>query len=792
MKLNKVFLSNYFDIKKKGQSQADEGPVFFKIPHYQRPYVWGQIRKEMKLEDHPITKIIDDWYNDVGMATDGKPSKYFAGAIVAINEETNDEFTLIDGQQRCTTFFLLNFIRYQIWKKYVLIKLVNIEPNDDPLKSIDSSYIDDLIHSHSFVFKKNESDKFLNILNEIKTHKKETEDFSDDEAVRKTQRLVRDFTNHCGIKVDEESFDLENRMEKLRAFLANRDFNICYAREAHKIELIRALSFCDFKFSIHHGYNLEFDFQAHKEIEEIKQKIAKEEKSFQANVFLNAITIIVDYFKEKAKSKKQKSHQTAIWTAREIESYLKSIELCVVSTPKEEDAYTLFEVLNDRGIALDDLDLVKNLHYKKYALNSEKELEDNYSETSNLVTENIEQMENLWGEVFQNVPNFKKNVISYSTISYITGNHTLGKGKGQVLRKALEKALQEVDYNAERFKKDFQVYKDCHSIIIKSDLKHKNKEIDALTTLGNLEASVIKIVIHLLWALKLDGVLYSLMNCINHFLQNFDANLREKIVEALMERKAKFPKELANEVIEKFKNLKPELEKIAARIGKYVLWAKDYQKPKEYAAQLIKEYAIFKNTEISSTKFSIEIDANECKEWLNQWDYRYQPNQKFKVRFLFILLLLSNKSQDEIIFEWNSLLPISVSSELMELDHFEPQKIRADNSSEYFNPKTETSEDRDFYVNCLGNMLPLDQKNNKDKTNRIPHKFLANPAKSFEHLTQHWLFSEIKALFEKNSTASETDRKIQIPTEKFFVERKRSLIKDMLKVSDLEKVFRNY
>lgn len=45
---------------------------------------------------------------------------------------------------------------------------------------------------------------------------------------------------------------------------------------------------------------------------------------------------------------------------------LEHIKFCVIITGNENDAYTLFEVLNDRALDIEDLDLIKNLFYKWY------------------------------------------------------------------------------------------------------------------------------------------------------------------------------------------------------------------------------------------------------------------------------------------------------------------------------------------------------------------------------------------------------------------------------------------
>ncbi|QVL50400.1 MAG: DUF262 domain-containing protein [Thiocapsa sp.] len=76
--------------------------LWFRIPEYQRPYIWG--RDE-----------IDDLLDDLSFAHDDKPEQqYFLGSLVFQNKKASsvagqqyDENDLLDGQQRMTTLLLL-------------------------------------------------------------------------------------------------------------------------------------------------------------------------------------------------------------------------------------------------------------------------------------------------------------------------------------------------------------------------------------------------------------------------------------------------------------------------------------------------------------------------------------------------------------------------------------------------------------------------------------------------------------------------------------------------------------
>ncbi|MFZ2585664.1 MAG: DUF262 domain-containing protein [Enterococcus aquimarinus] len=71
----------------------------FYIPSYQRPYAWGVTQCEQLIEDIKTHKENFDLESQ---------DNYFFGAIL-IAQESGEEYetTLIDGQQRTTTFMLL-------------------------------------------------------------------------------------------------------------------------------------------------------------------------------------------------------------------------------------------------------------------------------------------------------------------------------------------------------------------------------------------------------------------------------------------------------------------------------------------------------------------------------------------------------------------------------------------------------------------------------------------------------------------------------------------------------------
>lgn len=100
---------------------------WYRIPEYQRPYVW---------DDEQILELLDD----VMQAEEKNPdSEYFLGSLVlkkTVNENdstTYEEFDLLDGQQRLTTLFLITAVIRDLTDnaqlKDICIKSISQEEN---------------------------------------------------------------------------------------------------------------------------------------------------------------------------------------------------------------------------------------------------------------------------------------------------------------------------------------------------------------------------------------------------------------------------------------------------------------------------------------------------------------------------------------------------------------------------------------------------------------------------------------------------------------------------------------
>lgn len=89
------------------------------------------------------------------------------------------------------------------------------------------------------------------------------------------------------------------------------------------------------------------------------------------------------------------------------------MSLCIVLTENESDANKLFEVLNDRALEVDDLELIKNHFYKEYCTKS--------NDTDEAKDLRIAELDELWTDkIFSGNGDLRNKLISYLATAYLT------------------------------------------------------------------------------------------------------------------------------------------------------------------------------------------------------------------------------------------------------------------------------------------------------------------------------------------------------------------------------------
>jgi uncharacterized protein with ParB-like and HNH nuclease domain len=208
---------------------------FYQIPDYQRPYSWDK---------ENISDLIDDL---VSAFSRNDNQNYFCGSIVLVENNNDNRFDVIDGQQRITTFTIM-----------------------------------------ACVFR----DLYENILGK--------------KALKYISNSIQD--------------EYEESKRKLR-FLTNEKYQVDF-----ESDVLKKIEFIDFK-------NIE---------RELKKK------KYLANAhYINL------FFTEKVKAEEINVEDFIIW-------FYENVVLAVITCPSQDSAIQIFNVLNDRGMPLSSIDILKS------------------------------------------------------------------------------------------------------------------------------------------------------------------------------------------------------------------------------------------------------------------------------------------------------------------------------------------------------------------------------------------------------------------------------------------------
>jgi len=688
----------------------EERPLKMKIPFYQRPYSW---------EEEHISSLIDDFFNNI-KNNQNENEGYFAGSIVTVYKKEQEFHELVDGQQRMTTIFLTNFIKFLLLKRYVYILIKKKSPSlSEFLDKLKFSFLNVFLAKENFI---------INLKEEILD---KLESYTDEDEL---EEIADEYARKIGLEtlINEDNFK-ENARGKMQEFMNERELTLEYSRKVYNQNLKTALSLC--QITIGEQLSPEIIFLDNENNEVIE-------------TYLVALkTIFKKFNSSEAKDSPTKIGKKII---DKIDEFLDNLEFCVIQTGNTNDAYTLFEVLNDRGLALTPLDLIKNMYYKIYC-----EKNQNLGETE--IDNKIQKIENLWGnEIFDNNSRvYDKNLIIFFGTIFLTGNSNLKYNENKNYREPLENEFKltadgDIDYHV-------MIFHLMKLVINEFEIPFNNKNNKVLEIENELTHSIISKTIYLTNALAQRGIMAGLMNVIlKTFLkqqQNNYKNYKDDFKNYLKKLKAN----------ENHKNYSDVYE-VAQNIYKLSLLGKAYNLSKEYSDIVIQECHnknVFDASRLEVSSKLLEKMKIEYLKWINEWK---KGKNDLKIKIFFINLMKTEKKENELITKERK--SISKNGNSLQLDHFEPEKIQNDSKEKYFSP-IDNLEKREDYVNSLGNFMLLDAKNNNNKNNSPTMR----SRKYFENMgiINHWLIKEMYQLYEENS-------KDQVPNRDFFNKRKKSLI----------------
>ena len=745
----------------KGMNSNNNVPLSVKIPFYQRPYRW---------ENEQIKNLIRDFQNNKKNNTD---EGYFIGSVVLVEHGIDKD--VIDGQQRITTVFLLGYLYFLIQRARIQ-ELISRRGNNllDKLQ--------DLMKIYSNVIGNSHIEEFEKMITKIKNYMDEMDDMGNEERENKYDEIEEIYCDCVGlpleknlskIKIDEY---LAKYIDKQEQFLYNEKLGISYSRDSYNNDLKEALRTMCITVSKDSGMKI---YIKNKELEDDIELFFDKDKTIRRNVAQYQSAICYGYRNivgmvspENNNLKYTENILKYIWDV------LHNLKFCVIITGNEKDAYTLFEVLNDRALAIDDLELIKNLFFKAYCLNS--------GDTDSIIDKNIGELDKLWGErIFKRdlADTTRKNISFWGTV-YLTGDIDITSKQLAKYREPLDSkylALYNKNknlYSAIYAWNDITIYHMVGVLIEKFNI-HVHKTIeDCISAENDIQKSPVYKTMHVLNALKQTSIISALINyIIKYYLEEIKEHSSSKITIKDFENFIDALKENSN------KNKYNKINTLAHKLWQASMLSSSYKKTREYSCTVIKKvnrfhYDIDVNQLISSTDMQT-LHEEFCK-WTSEQCYG-KADKELKLKILFIRLIRTKKKDSTLIFTPGQY---NFTTTSLQLDHLEAQKLDADNKALYFEPKN-SGESRESYIHSLGNLMLLDSKNNNNKNNKP--LYLATQYYGNLCSDSCWLVDEIKKMLSEDQYSILIEgSKQRKPKEEFFIERGKRLREYFYKIIEAD------
>lgn len=732
MDLKGAQLRQFFRLTDVINTNEENTNRVLKVPHYQRPYKWGENPDD---PENKVAELIRDWEKECPV---GSKERYFAGALVTVADPKGAEHQLIDGQQRITTIFLLNYIIFLLSREAIAIGL-------KAKKTAVTSLYDTLVQSAKYLF----TDSSQSYFTITKTNIEQALDSDDPNDL---ENFILQYCNLLAVSLvfDNEDDRLKDNYTKMHSLLGAISLRLQYSRSLHNDALRQALS----KISINADLSTNPTIGVHESSQVPADSLEK--------TYLNSIDIIFNSFKNlTSKNTTGSGFEFCKKMISILNQFLENIELAVVQTGSPDDAYTLFEVLNDRSLALDDLDLLKNAFYK------------NFCDQSQLAPPQIDVVindrEDQWGRIFGNNTNSNKTHISYLASCYLTKKHD--SNKTDKLRKLINteylKKYSPKSYNHIEFEKDFNIIETVKTIASSSFSFRANKLNEAAIAAELSSNTITYKTVHLLLALNLSGVLAGFINFILRYIEdsnsNFDPNKSKIVLDEIVSGKDQSGKD-----VYKKHSLVHEQ---ATALWKCVMLNETYVEPLKLASNMVA--AFHRNSKNSLNVLHGSGSTTSLTSWLNAWKYGKSANADLKLKILFIKLLSIDidKSTKKLIK--GSISKSIANRDSIHLDHLEPQN--PGNNSDHYNVGKIS---RDDDVNALGNMFPLFAKLNSKKLNSPLDEIFGILTKEDKLLDKnhHWFTEETYDLLHKKSNHTISPNNHTVPNKSFFDERRSKII----------------
>lgn len=740
MDLKGAQIRNILELCKEMQSTTPK-PLRVNIPYYQRPYKW---------DNEKVKNLISDFYKNKASQQDS--TEYFVGSVVLVtNDGSDSRMDVVDGQQRVTTVFLLNFIRFLLLRAQVENLIYRQRPGNisEAYGELIECY-DNLVGGETRTRELEENRKSL--LAGID----EVQDLEDSAKETKWDQLLEEYRESVGLPTEKyaDTAEYEKKYcDALYSFLLPDDLAIQYSRSSYNKKLKEALAhvlIADFeRLNLH-----TCDYPGMQEGDE-------------GNRYLDAIFVGFNELKREAEQSCPEDDKLAEKIIHMIGEMVEQLRFCAVVTGNEKDAFTLFEVLNDRAMEVDDLDLIKNLLFKIYCNHTHDDDE--------VIDQVIGEEDARWGEeIFTPENATKAKRISYFATVFLTGNTTIRNDRIEKYRENIEKEyLNQIletkgEYTHQQLKRDIDVFEMVEILLNEFGIVEARHIESAIKAQNNPKLSITVKAMRLFRGLNQDGIAAALVNIILKTFRNYYPKTDGEI--AAFSQYIDDLKAVENEG-DTEKGYK-EINDWARRLWKASLMAKDYKIPREIARSVIENVS-----ENSDGLASLSVSSGHAQKLVEQFDdwtssYSYGSNAtNLCVKVLFHELMGKGWSNGKLNDETS--LGFSFNSDALNLDHLEPDARSDTFQSLYYEPESK-SLTRQKVVNGLGNMMLIDFLANVKMGNKPIDKRLNTDYR--EKLPDTWLVDETKRLLEENSKEVDVNGDtIRIPTDDFFAERQKFL-----------------
>lgn len=740
----------------KGMNSNNNVPLSVKIPFYQRPYRWG---------NEQIKNLINDFQNNRRNNID---DGYFIGSVVLVEHERDRD--VIDGQQRITTVFLLGYL-------YFLIQRARIQELISRRRSNLIDKLQDLKNIYSKIIGNRHVKNFEEMIETINNC---MEEIDDDNREDKYDEIEEIYCNCVGLPVEKNLSKIEdylstyiNRQEQ---FLYQEKMGVSYSRDSYNNDLKEALKTICVTVSKDNGIKI---YIKDRELEDDIEPFFDKDKTINPNVsqYLRAICYGYKNIMGFISTEKDNLKYTEN-ILRLMKDILENLKFCVIITGNEKDAYTLFEVLNDRALAIDDLELIKNLFYKAYCLNS--------GDSDFTIDKNIKIMDDLWGDnIFKRdlAETTRKNISFWGTV-YLTGDTEITSKQVAKYREPLDsKYLSSYNRkdNLYRFVdawNDITIYHMIGVLIEKFNIRVRKTAEECIKAENDTHKSSVYKTIHFLNALGQTSIIAAILNfIIKYYLEEIKDKNEIKIQIKKFDQFLDELKEESNKY--KYNNINV----LAHKLWQASMLSDSYKAAREYACTIIKKvnksrYDININQLISNT--DIQILHNEFLNWTSRQCYG-KGDRELKLKILFIRLIRTKKSNNTLTFTPSQY---NFTTDALQLDHLEAQKMDSSNKNAFFEPEN-SGVLRETYINGLGNLMLLDSTNNNNKNNKplyLSMQYYSNLCSD-----SCWLVDEIKQMLSEDQYSTlikgSNQRK---PKEEFFIERGKRLREYFYKIIETD------